>query len=638
MDTSSLSIADSWVEVDGNGYETMATTVRIVENLDHLKKTEEQYLADLEQEFEKPGVTYDLQMEKKLTDTLTKMVLNSSAEISETATKRLAHFISLKLKTIDLLTSVTDQLYDHFAMMMPTENSRPLALNGLKAIIGELQISDYSTGASREFQLISRLLDSLIPRIIGGLCKANIEDSVGMLKLLQRRFGAIINTHPTLKNICLWEDYCCTGQELGRGAYSTVYLGRHVKTAKTVAIKAMDWDRLTRGSPKTESTLRNEIEILRTMDHSHIVKLYDVLREGAMVYIIMEYCGGGSLEEYINKKGPLPEDEVQHFTKQLALGLQYMRGKGIIHRDLKPENLLLTVAHETGNLKIADFTFARYIEPGDLATTIVGSPLYMAPELFFARQYTEKADLWSVGAIIYKMLTKMPPYPSISYSELIQKMGRGNPVIPQLVSADMKDLLASLLQCTPELRISWTEFFHHSCLGLNRSMAASVRVQLTDSEQLLLKDQEMNEMKKNFEGLKASHSRLEEELKSCERQKAKLADENRLLQELLKNQNDRDYLLRMFSREQQVSDETEKESQHWKKKCEEKEEEITRLKLQKDTSDAKVRVLEEQLTEKDALLKEKADKIEELTEELEEMSLYKETVDLNSSYFINRLG
>jgi hypothetical protein len=76
----------------------------------------------------------------------------------------------------------------------------------------------------------------------------------------------------------------------------------------------------------------------------------------------------------------------------------------------------------------------------------------------------------------------------------------------------------------------------------------------------------MNEMKKNFEGLKASHSRLEEELKSCERQKAKLADENRLLQELLKNQNDRDYLLRMFSREQQVSDETEKESQHWKKR------------------------------------------------------------------------
>jgi len=66
------------------------------------------------------------------------------------------------------------------------------------------------------------------------LFKANIEDSVGMLKLLQRRFGAIINTHPTLKNICLWEDYCCTGQELGRGAYSTVYLGRHVKTAKAL--------------------------------------------------------------------------------------------------------------------------------------------------------------------------------------------------------------------------------------------------------------------------------------------------------------------------------------------------------------------------------------------------------------------
>jgi tRNA A-37 threonylcarbamoyl transferase component Bud32 len=373
-------------------------------------------------------------------------------------------FVRDKLRTIDLLSSITDQLYDHFAITSGAD--RLLSMAGLKTLITEIQIDSCVT-MTKEVKLAYRLVESLIPRIIGGLSKTNMEDSMELMALILRRFGLITRTHRDFKNVHLWQDYFCTGVVLGKGAFATVFLGRHVKTAKAVAIKTMDWDNLTRGKPRQEAALTNEIEIMRASDHPNIVRLYDIVREGCMIHLVMEYCGGGTLEDYIQSRGPIPEEESRHFVRQLALGLKFLRDKGIIHRDLKPENLLLSSDQETANLKIADFTFARFIEPGDLATTLVGSPLYMAPEIFFEHRYSEKADLWSVGAIVFKMLTQEPPYPSKSVPELIHNLQTRSPRIPDGVSADMKDLLRSLLERNPDLRISWTEFFLHKCLNLN---------------------------------------------------------------------------------------------------------------------------------------------------------------------------
>jgi serine/threonine protein kinase len=259
---------------------------------------------------------------------------------------------------------------------------------------------------------------------------------------------------------------------------------------------------------------------------------------------------------------------------------------------LKPENLLLSSDQGTASLKIADFTFARFIEPGDLATTLVGSPLYMAPEIFLNHRYSEKADLWSVGAIVFKMLTSQPPYPSSSLGELIHLLQTRAPKMPDNLSADMKDLLCSLLERNPDLRISWTEFFLHKCLNLNTLGQSSVGNQLTDSEQLLVKDHELSEIRKEMEGLKAANDRMQQEVSSVEKKlreaaqrEKKLEEENAVLMgELaqLKDGNDTkkkdgDNWLKLIAREQQISAELEVESRRWQEAAETKERELVQL-------------------------------------------------------------
>lgn len=581
---STLNLNESWVEL-GTGESTMVSTVRITENF--ASNTEKQYLAELEKELSKPDPIADLQKEQKIADTLAKLV--TLADVAETANNCLGRFIREKLRTTDLVSNIADQLYDHFTMT--TGADRKLSMAGLKTLITEIQLDPY-VAMTREVKLAFRLIESLIPRIIGSIAKSNVEDSMELMALILRRFGLLTRTHREFKNVHLWQDYFCTGVVLGKGAYATVFLGRHVKTAKVVAIKTMDWDNLTRGKPKQEASLTNEIEIMRASDHPNIVRLYDVVREGCMIHLVMEYCGGGTLEDFIKTQGPLPEDESRHFVRQLALGLKFLRDKGIIHRDLKPENLLLSSDQGTASLKIADFTFARFIEPGDLATTLVGSPLYMAPEIFLNHRYSEKADLWSVGAIVFKMLTGQPPYPSSSLGELIHLLQTRAPKMPDNLSADMKDLLCSLLERNPDLRISWTEFFLHKCLNLNTLGQSSVANQLTDSEQLLVKDHELSEIRKEMEGLKAANDRVQQEvsvmekkLREAAQREKKLEEENAVLMgELaqLKDGNDSkkkdgDNWLKLIAREQQISAELEGESRHWQEVAETKERELVQL-------------------------------------------------------------
>jgi len=140
----------------------------------------------------------------------------------------------------------------------------------------------------------------------------------------------------------------------------------------------------------------------------------------------------------------------------------------LIHRDLKPGNLLLSSNDDNAVLKITDFTFARFVEPGNLLTTLVGTPLYMAPEIFLEKQYTEKGDLWSVGVILYQMLTGTQPFKAESVIELVTNIQRSEMSWPAgfTVSPNVKDLVTNLLVKTPQLRMSWAEFFMHPCLQI----------------------------------------------------------------------------------------------------------------------------------------------------------------------------
>lgn len=310
--------------------------------------------------------------------------------------------------------------------------------------------------------------------------------------------------------------------DIGQGSFATVYKGYHEETHHQVAIKSVRREILT---AKLFDNLQSEIEILKSLSHRHITKLIDIVRAERNIYLIMEYCAGGDLTNYIKKRGrvegleyaPSPgaalqyyphprtggldEIVVRSFLRQLARALKFLRQRNLIHRDIKPQNLLLNPAspeelakgHPLGVpiLKVADFGFARILPNATMAETLCGSPLYMAPEILRYEKYDAKADLWSVGAVLYEMCVGKPPFRAKNHIELLKKieLSKGvqfpdesparvpsNPSIPptikteepMLVAADIKDLIRILLRRQPAERASFEEFFKSKALAKSK--------------------------------------------------------------------------------------------------------------------------------------------------------------------------
>lgn len=275
------------------------------------------------------------------------------------------------------------------------------------------------------------------------------------------------------------------GKRIGKGAFATVFLGHHKDDpSELVAIKVIDVERLTRSNQKLKRQLDSEISIMKTLSHDHVVTLHDVIMGTEYIYLVLEYCVGGDFSDYLKKCKRLSEDTARNFLRQLASGLKYLHSKSIVHRDLKPQNLLMAVkpgrsGYANGDeskweLKIADFGFARFIEPQSVASTLCGSPLYMAPEVLLCQPYDAKADLWSVGAILYEMLTGKPPFNVRTQVELLHIMISEQVKFPRDmgVSSDCMDLLQSLLKKNKEERITWREFFSHPFIARNATATA----------------------------------------------------------------------------------------------------------------------------------------------------------------------
>jgi len=220
-------------------------------------------------------------------------------------------------------------------------------------------------------------------------------------------------------------------------------------------------------SQKLIDNLDQEINILRQIKHPHIVNLLDAFKIKDEAILVMEYCKGGDLAKYMKVKKKLSEETTRHFLFQIADALHFMTEKKLIHRDLKPSNILLVKNDdEKSIIKIADFGYARYIETQDLAETTCGTPLYMAPEVLQSQKYDSKADLWSVGCIMYEMLTGRVPFAAQTHYQLFEKIKSQEVAIPidLNISDECRDLLLRLLKKTPTDRISFEEFFHHPFL------------------------------------------------------------------------------------------------------------------------------------------------------------------------------
>ncbi|XP_071431361.1 serine/threonine-protein kinase ULK2 isoform X1 [Pithys albifrons albifrons] len=257
---------------------------------------------------------------------------------------------------------------------------------------------------------------------------------------------------------------------IGHGAFAVVFKGRHrKKTDWEVAIKSINKKNLS----KSQILLGKEIKILKELQHENIVALYDVQEMPNSVFLVMEYCNGGDLADYLQAKGTLSEDTIRVFLQQIAAAMRILHSKGIIHRDLKPQNILLSYASRRKasvsgiRIKIADFGFARYLHSNMMAATLCGSPMYMAPEVIMSQHYDAKADLWSIGTVIYQCLVGKPPFQANSPQDLrmfYEKNRNLIPSIPRETSTYLADLLLGLLQRNQKDRMDFEAFFNHPFL------------------------------------------------------------------------------------------------------------------------------------------------------------------------------
>ncbi|KAG8451693.1 hypothetical protein GDO86_003764 [Hymenochirus boettgeri] len=257
---------------------------------------------------------------------------------------------------------------------------------------------------------------------------------------------------------------------IGHGAFAVVFKGRHrKKTDWEVAIKSINKKNLS----KSQILLGKEIKILKELQHENIVALYDVQEMPNSVFLVMEYCNGGDLADYLQAKGTLSEDTIRIFLQQIAAAMRVLHSKGIIHRDLKPQNILLSYASRKRaafsgiRIKIADFGFARYLHSNMMAATLCGSPMYMAPEVIMSQHYDAKADLWSIGTVIYQCLVGKPPFQANSPQDLrlfYEKNKNLVPSVPRETSPYLSDLLLALLQRNQKDRLDFEGFFNHPFL------------------------------------------------------------------------------------------------------------------------------------------------------------------------------
>lgn len=274
-----------------------------------------------------------------------------------------------------------------------------------------------------------------------------------------------------IDDICKY--YHIHDKKLGEGGFAKVRLGTHLATRQNVAIKCLDKIKLGPELPR----IYNEIECLKRLKHQNIARLYQVFETPTAIYLVLEYCAGGELFDYIVSKSKLEEPESAQIIYDLMRVLEFIHINGFAHRDLKPENILFDDKHQ---IKLIDFGLAANCSPDNLATnrnqppldqlsTCCGSVTYAAPEVISGGVYSgTSVDVWSAGVMLFALLVGQLPFNDNSIPKLYQKIQAGIKTLPSFLSEEAKDLIRRMLTVDPKQRITVRDILAHPWLR-NRS-------------------------------------------------------------------------------------------------------------------------------------------------------------------------
>ncbi|KAL0963450.1 hypothetical protein UPYG_G00306540 [Umbra pygmaea] len=243
---------------------------------------------------------------------------------------------------------------------------------------------------------------------------------------------------------------------LGKGNFAVVKLARHKVTKTQVAIKIIDKTRL---NPSNLEKIYREVQIMKLLNHPHIIKLYQVMETKDMLYIVTEYARNGEMFDHLTSNGRMSEDEARKKFWQILTAVDYCHRHHIVHRDLKTENLLLDA---NMNIKLADFGFGNFYNAGEPLSTWCGSPPYAAPEVFEGKEYEgPQLDIWSLGVVLYVLVCGSLPFDGPSLPALRQRVTEGRFRIPFFMSQDCENLIRKMLVVDPAKRISVAQIKQH---------------------------------------------------------------------------------------------------------------------------------------------------------------------------------
>ena len=243
---------------------------------------------------------------------------------------------------------------------------------------------------------------------------------------------------------------------LDKGSFAEVKVALHLMTQTMVAIKI-----LKRGT-NIDFLVISEIDLVKSLNHSHIIQLFQIFETRHKTYLVMEYAARGSLLKHINKCGRLDEEEARRIFTELSLAVHYIHSQNIVHRDIKAENILLDWE---GHVKLTDFGLGKRLASGEKFKGFCGTPQYCAPEVFDHKQYDGlPTDIWSLGVVLYYLVIGHLPFRETVHSKIKHLILARSCWIPYHLSPELRDLLKRLMTIDPKMRPSIKEVLVHPWL------------------------------------------------------------------------------------------------------------------------------------------------------------------------------
>lgn len=286
------------------------------------------------------------------------------------------------------------------------------------------------------------------------------------------------------------EDHYDIGEELGAGAFGKVVKATHKQSQSLRAIKILQKPHI-----HDYRTFQTELDLLRALDHPHVIRVFEAFESDLFCYLVTDYCEGGELLRKLVEQGHFAEAEAAAYMRQIISAVAFCHSRGICHRDLKPDNCLFLTQSPDSDIKLIDFGLGQRVDEEELMFAALGTPYYIAPEVVEG-SYDVKADCWSLGVMLYLMLSGTPPFDGKNNEEILSRVKTGYFSFKALrgVSETAKDLIAQLLRKDPALRLSAHEALSHPWLSCSSPRTPhSIRSEILVSLRTFL---ESNIMKK----------------------------------------------------------------------------------------------------------------------------------------------